>query len=285
MPSRDHRDRDGVVETSEAIRASLRAALDAGVGALELRVLLAVFDLVASYSRWWDWIGTRQVAEIVYRVNGAEPNGWQRRNVAGALRRLRDVGALDYEAGIGRGARPRVTLQRGVVTPPLPGLEGMPAHTPSDEKGGSSQHERGVISARKGGEIRGHTEKSPSRQPRRLTRAALARVEPNGARDPIWDALFAIYYPDAGVTLNSAERGKLNKAAKLLRESDADADGISHAHDEYLRRHPDWADTPLALASHYGELIQPARAKMPRGAELTKRNLAAMEQAGRYDPA
>jgi hypothetical protein len=146
------------------MRAAIDAAIACNAGALELRVLLAVIDLVASWSRRWDWIGTRRLAARVYGVDYDKVSGWQRRNVVTALRELDAMGALVYESGgVGRASRPRIALGRGVGPHPLVEREGVSADTPSscsgEPEGDRAQHGRGLGSAQKGCQIAATIEK------------------------------------------------------------------------------------------------------------------------------
>jgi hypothetical protein len=79
-------------------------------------------------------------------------------------------------------------------------------------------------------------------------------IEPKGKKtDEVWDAIM-----DAcGVndkTLNTNERGRYNKAVKLLKESGATSDEIYMRVRVYKRKFSGAAITPVAVANHWSEL-------------------------------
>lgn len=69
-------------------------------------------------------------------------------------------------------------------------------------------------------------------------------------RDLIWEAVVAAFWEPA----NSAERGKFNKAVKLLKESGAKPEQVSGAVATYAQKLPNAICTPLAVASNWGML-------------------------------
>lgn len=70
-------------------------------------------------------------------------------------------------------------------------------------------------------------------------------------RDDLWDALVEARYP---TPTNESERGKWNRAVKLLRESSATPAEILRRAAAYRRRMPNAAYTPLGLASNWASL-------------------------------
>jgi DNA-binding MarR family transcriptional regulator len=71
--------------------------------------------------------------------------------------------------------------------------------------------------------------------------------------DGVWDAIMAA----CGVntqSLNSQERGRYNKAVKLLKESGATPDEIHARVKVYRRKFKGAAITPIAVANHWSEL-------------------------------
>lgn len=75
-------------------------------------------------------------------------------------------------------------------------------------------------------------------------------------RDVIWDALVAIY----GEPAHDAERGRYNRAVRLLKQAGATPEQMAIAI-AAARRHPeDWvrrlAGTPMAFATNWGEIAR-----------------------------
>ena len=67
--------------------------------------------------------------------------------------------------------------------------------------------------------------------------------------DPIWDSLLTVF----PAPTNDAERGRWNKACKLLRQSQAAPERIQEAANAYRRRWPNADCNPMALATHWAE--------------------------------
>ncbi len=79
-------------------------------------------------------------------------------------------------------------------------------------------------------------------------------IKPSGKKkDEIWDAIMDACGVNAQ-TLNSNERGRYNKAVKLLKESGANADEIYMRVRVYRRKFSGAAVTPIAVANHWSEL-------------------------------
>lgn len=74
-----------------------------------------------------------------------------------------------------------------------------------------------------------------------------------GKRDEIFEALVEVAGLDMA-TLTKSERGRVNNAAKELRDVGASPDGIRARADVYRRRWPGVDLTPSALASNYSQL-------------------------------
>lgn len=79
------------------------------------------------------------------------------------------------------------------------------------------------------------------------------KVEQLRPRDPLWDSL----EEEFGRPSNANERGKRNRAVKLLRESGATPDEIRLRCDRYRTGWPHVTLTPLALANNWDTLAQP----------------------------
>jgi len=80
------------------------------------------------------------------------------------------------------------------------------------------------------------------------------------ARDKVWDAIMEACGVNTA-TINSNERGRYNKAVKLLKESNATAHEIHARVKVYRRKFSGAAVTPVAIANHWSEL-DPATVKV-----------------------
>jgi hypothetical protein len=258
--TRRSRDASSVVgpATREAIDTALGAYAAGAIGSLELRVLLVIVQLLTSWSRTADRVGTRQIAATVYQRDETLTTGWQRRNIARALRQLHVVGALDYAPGIGAGSRPCIQLGRGVEPTPLPvPSKGGQSDSPSQSEEGPSESRRGVIGATKGGPDRGHSENSSENSSEK--NQLPARANAKNARAP--DALFEAVVAELGVDpseLTRPARGALNKALQHLREVGADPAEVSARAAVYRAKFHDAPLTGPALAKHWAELRRSA---------------------------
>jgi hypothetical protein len=86
-------------------------------------------------------------------------------------------------------------------------------------------------------------------------------IEPRAKkRDEVWDAIMDACGVNA-TTINSNERGRYNKAVKLLKESGATAEEIHTRVEVYRRKFKGAAVTPVAVANHWSEL-DPATVKV-----------------------
>lgn len=101
----------------------------ADLGPLELKVVLAIVNLVSSYSRLTDDIGAKQLAAIVYGIPPQEVTGGQRERVSRALASLHARGVLIAEPGRGRNARTRITLETRSYDATNPNPKHVPAAT------------------------------------------------------------------------------------------------------------------------------------------------------------
>ena len=71
--------------------------------------------------------------------------------------------------------------------------------------------------------------------------------------DDIWDSIMDACGVNTS-SLNSQERGRYNKAVKLLKESNATAEEIHTRVQVYRRKFSGAAVTPIAIANHWSEL-------------------------------
>lgn len=79
-------------------------------------------------------------------------------------------------------------------------------------------------------------------------------------KDLVWDAITEACGVNTA-SLNSQERGRYNKAVKLLKESNATASEIHTRVKVYRRKFSGAAITPIAIANHWSEL-DPTTIKM-----------------------
>lgn len=96
------------------------------------------------------------------------------------------------------------------------------------------------------------------------------------SRDLVWEAIIDCWGIDQA-QLTDTERARLNKAAKLLRDVDADPAEIPRRRAIYRSRYRDAADTPMAIAGRWSELRRTDTGeppKLPAGSDMTARNLA-----------
>ena len=78
-------------------------------------------------------------------------------------------------------------------------------------------------------------------------------IQPSKKRDEVWDAIMEAWWVNTK-SLNSNERGRYNKAVKLLKESNATAQEIHMRVKVYRRKFKGAAVTPIAVANHWSEL-------------------------------
>jgi hypothetical protein len=269
-----------------AMRDAIRAATNAGCTGLQRRVLDAVFVFTATYSRRTDRVAVVELARWVYGRDRV--NGWGRKRVGEALRSLAELGIVVYEPGIGASAMatiglPEYTPDQGAFmfkerTPDQGALESecTPIQSLMDPDPGPLDAPRA-----------GHTEKTArSTSTEKRTRVDVATTPTRAparrarARDPIFDALIECWKLDPA-ELTKTERGRLNKAAKELRDIGADPADISRRRDVYRLRYPNAADTPLAVVSRWAELAHidtGGLPTMPPGTEWSLKWLEAHER-------
>jgi hypothetical protein len=99
------------------------------------------------------------------------------------------------------------------------------------------------------------------------------------AIDPLWEAIIDCWQIDES-QLTESERGRLNKATKLLRDVEADPTEIPRRRARYRVRYSHASDTPLAVIGRWSELANDtngATPTMPAGSDMTQRNLARIQ--------
>jgi hypothetical protein len=89
----------------------------------------------------------------------------------------------------------------------------------------------------------------------------LAPAKRTRQRDPIWDALIDCWAIDES-ELGTAERGRINQAASVLRHIDANPDEIPARRAMYAILFPDAAQTMMALVNRWAE-CRPDPARIP----------------------
>lgn len=91
--------------------------------------------------------------------------------------------------------------------------------------------------------------------------------------DPIWEAVLDVCGINSR-TLNSQERGKHNRAVKLIKESQATPDEIYLRAQVYRRKFDGIVLTPLALANHWSSLdpnfVESTVQQVPKGWDAIK---------------
>jgi len=102
----------------------------------------------------------------------------------------------------------------------------------------------------------------------------ITEIEPSKKRDEVWDAIMDACGVNTA-SLNSNERGRYNKAVKLLKESNATAQEIHMRVKVYKRKFKGAAITPIAVANHWSELDPATVAieevqNMPKGWDAIK---------------
>jgi hypothetical protein len=139
------------------------------LGALDLRVLLAVLERTVLWSKLADETSTRAIARSVYGLDDAsEPPGWARRNISNSLVALRARGLIEYEPSRGPGARAMIRIPRSASS-----------DAPSTERSASGDAPSGSIvrqNARKSASDRGHSGNYPGNDARAARIFAALRV-------------------------------------------------------------------------------------------------------------
>jgi hypothetical protein len=107
-------------DAGRAYRSTVHRAMAVGLTPLELRVLLVVLELTASYSKMIDSTSARQIAARVYDTTPELLKGSQRQRVQEALRSLETKSIIGYETSRGRYSVPNVWIHWRLVnvTPP-----------------------------------------------------------------------------------------------------------------------------------------------------------------------
>ena len=82
--------------------------------------------------------------------------------------------------------------------------------------------------------------------------AVVSEIKPK-RQDEIWESIMEACGVNTS-SLNSQERGRYNKAVKLLKESNATAEEIHTRVQVYRRKFSGAAVTPIAIANHWSEL-------------------------------
>ncbi len=101
-------------------------------------------------------------------------------------------------------------------------------------------------------------------------------------RDPIFETVSSVCGIDWTLPMTRSQRGQINKAAKELREIEADPEAIVRVAAAYRIRWPSIDLTPNALVKHWGTATAPLPAS-PETAAMARRRLAPPPSA-REDP-
>jgi hypothetical protein len=135
-----------------------------------------------------------------------------------------------------------------------------PKHDPVDPEGSHSDHApRSLLTMQPSQALTMQPSQALTKEP--LSNRTGTEIEPRAKkRDEVWDAIMDACGVNA-TTINSNERGRYNKAVKLLKESGATADEIHTRVEVYRRKFKGAAVTPVAVANHWSEL-DPATVKV-----------------------
>lgn len=185
-----------------------------------------------------------------------------------------------HEPQVNLSSETEVSLAEDPAAPPSPTpsssnggadrtLNGTPSHTPprAEAMTATADGSPDAPGSLFGPEATSESVAPPSSEPRPATR----RTRPQGAtqapppqaarkRDPIWDALEAIF----GTAPAGMERGRWNAAAKSLRADGATAEQVAAAADAYPRVFAGCAMTPTALAANWTTLTRARDGPGPR---------------------
>jgi hypothetical protein len=112
-PNGDRNHKAGSLEyktAGELMRAAIDEALRHKLTVLQWKVFVVVLAKTGTYSKASDGTSSRDIAAAVYGVDYNAVKSWQRENVTRALARLRELGVIGYEVGVGRVARTVVDI-------------------------------------------------------------------------------------------------------------------------------------------------------------------------------
>ena len=172
-----------------------------------------------------------------------------RSTVQRCIKELLSKGFLTYEPGGGRKSNTYIVTMNYAKVTRLEVLEGGHSDTPAGS-GSDLAAESGSDLAAGSGSDQGT-----------VIEPLFAVIEPSGKkRDEVWDAVLDACGVNAS-KINSNERGRYNKAVKLLKESGATGDEIYSRVEVYRRKFSGAAVTPVAIANHWSEL-DPATVKI-----------------------
>ena len=172
-----------------------------------------------------------------------------RSTVQRCIKELLKKGFLTYEPGGGRKSNTYIVTMKYARVAHLEVLEGGQSDTPTGS-GSDPAAESSPDLAAGSGSDQGTVIEPFSTE-----------IEPRAKkRDEVWDAVLDACGVNAS-KINSNERGRYNKAVKLLKESGATGAEIYSRVEVYRRKFSGAAVTPVAIANHWSEL-DPATVKV-----------------------
>ena len=172
-----------------------------------------------------------------------------RSTVQRCIKELLRKGFLTYESGGGRKSNTYIVTMNYPKVAHLEVLEGGQGDTPGGS-GSDPAAESSLDLAAESGSDQGTVIEPLSTE-----------IEPRAKkRDEVWDAIMEACGVNTA-TINSNERGRYNKAVKLLKESGATGPEIHARVQVYRRKFSGAAVTPVAVANHWSEL-DPATVKV-----------------------
>lgn len=195
----------------------------------------------------------------------AKYGGCDSRQVQRALKQLEQAGEIQRIIGAGgdENTRPdrRPNRYRILVSCP-PSCDGTTKHKERGDSGDTPRRD-GVTSTAERGDIRGSNgvvemSPEPSYEPSVEPLAAAPRESKPRPKDDIFEAVAnACAIPLDRLT--ATERGRINKAAKELRDIGTTPDEIARKAQAYRQQYPDMPLTPQALTGNWAQLTPPPR--------------------------
>ena len=184
-----------------------------------------------------------------------------RSTVQRAIASLVEKGFLTKDPGGGRKSNTYTLNMHRAEVVQLEVIEGGQSDHPVDPEGGQSDPPAGsLVTTQQGQALTTQQSQALTKEP--LYNRPVTALEPTREkkRDTVWDAIMEACGVNVA-TINSNERGRYNKAVKLLKESGATAHDIHTRVQVYRRKFKGAAVTPVAVANHWSEL-DPATVKV-----------------------
>jgi biotin operon repressor len=174
-----------------------------------------------------------------------------------AINALCEKGVLVKDSGGGRKSNTYTLRMHRAEVIQLEIIEGghsdHPKHDPVDPEGSHSDHApRSALTMQPSQALTKQPSQALTKEP--LSNRNTTAIEPRAKkRDEVWDAIMEACGVNTA-TINSNERGRYNKAVKLLKESGATGAQIHTRVQVYRRKFKGASVTPVAIANHWSEL-------------------------------